>query len=262
MPALADLPSSKYQKLIYIGDSGTGKTGSLTSLVSAGYRVRVLDLDAGVDTLKQYVLKECPEKIGNVDYETRRDQYKANPVLGPQIIGQPKAFTESLKLMDTWTDGTKPSEWGENTIFVLDSLSNYGRAAYAWARGLNPSAKDPRQWYHAAQQGVEDTIALLTSETFHCNVIIISHVNYKEVVEGVHKGYANAIGTALGPTIPRYFNTLVLAESSGFGKHVKRQIKTVPTGIVDLKTPITFKLDEALPLETGMATLLEKLKGQ
>ena len=91
-------------------------------------------------------------------------------------------------------------------------------------------------------------------------VIVISHVNYKEVFEGVTKGYANAIGTALGPTLPRYFNTLVLAESVGAGKALKRKIKTVPTGIVDLKSPITYKLDAELPLETGMAELFRLLK--
>ena len=130
----------------------------------------------------------------------------------------------------------------------------------AWAVGLNPAAKDPRQWYATAQKGVEDTIALLTSEEFHANVIIISHVNYKEVTEGVTKGYANSIGTALGPIIPRYFNTLVMAESTGIGKNVKRKIKTVPTGLVDLKSPITFKLDAELPIETGMADLFRLLK--
>ena len=256
MPGLAQHHSSKLFKFIYIGDSGTGKTGSLTSLVKAGYKVRILDFDNGVDTLAQYVRKECPEHIGNVDYETLRDKVTATQV-GP-IIRNPTAFTKGLEYMTKWPDGSSPGEWGEKTIFVLDSLSNFGRAAFAWAKGMNPSAKDPRQWYFAAQQGLEDVIALLTGETFRSNVIVISHVNYKEVIEGVHKGYANAIGTALGPTLPRYFNTLVLAETSGVGKNVKREIKMTPTGVIDLKTPVP-ELTEALPLSTGLATLVEKL---
>lgn len=256
MPSLSDHHSAKLFKFIYIGDSGTGKTGSLTSLVKAGYRVRILDFDNGVDTLAQYVRKECPDKISQVDYETVRDKITSTQV-GP-VIRNPSAFVKGLELMTKWSDGSVPAEWGEGTIFVLDSLSNFGRAAFAWAKGMNPSAKDPRQWYHAAQQGVEDTIALLTGETFRTNVIIISHVNYKEVVEGVHKGYTSAIGTALGPTLPRYFNTLVLAETSGVGKNVKREIKTTPTGVIDLKTPVP-ELSEALPLSTGLATLVEKL---
>lgn len=258
MPALADHHSSKFVKMIYIGDSSTGKTGSLTSLVKDGYKVRVLDFDNGVDVLKEFVLKECADKIGNVDYETVRDKVSTGAA-GPRIK-DPIAFTNGLKLMDTWYDGSKPGEWGEQTVFVLDSLSAYGRAAYAWARGLNPTAKDPRQWYHAAQQGVEDTIALLTGESFHANVIVISHVNYKEVTEGVTKGYTNAIGTALGPVIPRYFNSLILAESSGSGKNMTRTIRTVPSALIDLKNPAPFKIDEVLPLSTGLSTIFNKLK--
>lgn len=260
MPSLADHHSSKFVKLIMIGDSSTGKTGSLTSLVAAGYKVRILDFDNGVDSLKEFVSKECPDKISSVDYETVRDKVSVGPA-GPKIK-DPVAFTNGLKLMDAWYDGSKPAEWGEDTVFVLDSLSAFGRAAFAWARGLNPTAKDPRQWYFAAQQGVEDMIALLTSETFHTNVIVISHVNYKEVTEGITKGYTNAIGTALGPIIPRYFNTLLLAESSGTGKNVRRMIKTMPTALVDLKNPAPFKLLEELPLGTGLATIFKTLKDQ
>jgi hypothetical protein len=266
MPSLGELKNDNVVKLLYIGDSGSGKTGSLTSLVAAGYKLRILDFDRGIDTLAAYVRKECPDKIGNVGYVTLRDKMKTAPsglyggTVGPVIAGQPKAFTDGLKYMAEWEDKTIPSTWGPEYIFVLDSLSAYSRAAYAWAQGMNPAAKDPRQWYATAQKGVEDTIALLTSEEFHANVIVISHVNYKEIVEGVTKGYPNAVGTALGPILARYFNTLIMAESSGVGKNVKRKIKTVPTGIVDLKSPITFKLDAELPLETGMADLFRMLK--
>jgi hypothetical protein len=260
MPSLNDHHSSSYVKLIYIGDSSSGKTGSLTSLVAEGYRLRILDMDNGLDSLVQFARAQCPDKLANVDYETRRDKYRATNA-GPVISGAPKAFTDSLALMTKWSDETNPAEWGEGTVFVLDSLSAFGKAAFEWAKGLNPTAKDPRQWYFAAQKAVEDTLALLTGESFHANVIVISHVNYKEITEGMTKGYANAIGTALGPIIPRYFNTLIMAESSGAGKNVRRKIKTLPTGIVDLKTPIP-SLEAELPLETGLATLFTKLKGK
>lgn len=266
MPKLGDHHSSKLVKLIYIGDSSTGKTGSLTPLVADGYEVNVLDFDNGIDTLKTFVHKECPDKINNVSYITERDKLKAAPnvhyggQVGPAIVGQPKAFTNGLKWMEKWDDGSDPSQWGEKKIFVLDSLSAFGRAAFYWARALNPTAKDPRQWFHSAQQGVEDVLGLLTSEAFNTNVIVISHVNYVEKADGTPKGYANAIGRALGPIIPRYFNTLVMAESNVVGKTVKRTIKTVPTSMVDLKNPADFKLPGELPLESGMATIFRTLK--
>lgn len=253
-------------KMLYIGDSSVGKTGSLTSLVKAGYKIRMLDMDVGIGTLRSYVLKECPERLDQIDAVTPRDDVTVGPSplyggkSGPKLAGAPKAFTEALGFLDKWDDGSNPGEWGLDTIFVLDSLSAFGKAAFNWAVGLNPSSKDPRQWYFTAQKGVEDTIAALTDASFKTNVIIISHINYKEVTEGVHKGYVNAIGSALGPTLPRYLNTLVLAESTGFGKNVKRVIKTVPTGLVDLKTPVSHSVDVELPLESGMATLFDLIR--
>lgn len=258
MTALSQHQSASFIKLCYIGDSGTGKTGSLTSLVKAGYKLKVLDLDNGLDPLKQFVAKECPDKTDNVDFETVRD--KISMGLTGATVKNPKAFVDAIKLLNTWTDGSVPSEWGADTVFVLDSGSAFGRAAFEWARGQNPGAKDPRQWYFAAQQAVENVIAMLTSEAFHANFIYISHINYSELQDGTTKGYPNSIGKAQGAIIPRYFNTMLLAETSGSGKNVRRRIRTVPTAVIDLKNPAPFRVEAELPLETGLATIFQQLK--
>lgn len=259
MPKLSDHHSGKFTKLLYLGDSGTGKTGSLVSLMKAGYKLRVIDFDNGLDVLKEFGLKECPDKLANVDYETVRDKYKASPV-GPVINGAPKALVDSLKLLNKWTDESVPAEWGPDHILVMDSLTGLGKAAFEWAKGMNPNSKEPRQWYHQAQQAVDNVISLLTSEAFHANVIIIAHVQFVEQNDGSVRGYANTIGKALGPMIPTYFNTMVLAKTQGSGANVKRTIATVPTALIDLKNPAPFKVDKELPLETGLATLFEKLR--
>lgn len=259
MASLADHHGSKFIKVAFIGDSGTGKTGALVSLVKAGYKLRILDLDNGLDALREWVKKDCPENLKNVDYETRRDKYKVSGGQGLILDGQPKAFTDSLKLMDKWSDESRPSEWGEDTIFVLDSLTAYGKSAFEWAKGMNPGAKDPRQWYFAAQQGVEDTVAVLTGESFKANVIIISHVTYSEWQDGTTRGTMSSIGSALGPKLAKYLNTLILAEKTGSGTNVKRIIRTAPTSVIDLKTPGPG-FEASLPLESGLATIFTKLK--
>ena len=42
MPPLSESTASHFVKLMYIGDSGTGKTGSLASLAAAGYKLRLV----------------------------------------------------------------------------------------------------------------------------------------------------------------------------------------------------------------------------
>ena len=258
MPKLTDQESSKFVKMLVIGDSGTGKTGALTSLVKAGYKVRVLDMDNGLDILRQFVMRECPDKIGNVDYETLRDTIVSTP-MGP-AVKNPKAYIGAVNLMNKWSDDTSPQAWGEDTIFVLDTMTALGNAAYEWAKSMNPAAKEPRTWFYVAQQSIEMIIAMLTGADFKTNVIVISHIAYKEFQEGVTKGYASSVGSALGPKLQKYFNTVICAESVGAGKNVKRRFKTVPTGMVDLKTPVPFKIETEVPLETGLAELFTKIK--
>lgn len=256
MVKLAEHKSGDATRILYLGNSGAGKTGSLVSLVKAGYNLRILDMDNGVGVLKQYILEECPERIGQVDVETRRDVYEMG-AQGPRVKGRPKAYAEAIGLLDKWSDGSDPSSWDRNTIFVLDSLSALGRACFEYVKGMNPSVREPRQWYNTAQDMIQSNIANLTGANFNPHVIVCTHVRYEE---DLGKGFANSIGKALGPILPRYFNNMVMAESQGAGKMAKRVIKTVTTGTIDLKSENPFKVAPELPLGTGMATLFESLQ--
>jgi hypothetical protein len=260
MVKLSEHVANEFVKILYCGNSGTGKTGSLVSLVEAGYDLRVLDMDNGIKTLKSYIMKQCPDKIDLVDVETRRDRFKSTSA-GVIVDGMPKAYVEATKLLTKWSDDSIPSEWGSNTIFVLDSLTALGDAAFEWAKAVSPGTKDPRQWYGTAGESVEHIIALLTSPEFHAHVIVITHVRTYEIAEGLNIDIPTSIGSALGRTLPRYFNNMVLALSSGSGDNVKRTISTVPTGVMDLKTEAPFTVPNKLPLSSGMIKLFEELKG-
>ncbi len=255
MAKLSEHQSSDFTKVLYIGDSGTGKTGSLVSLVP-DYDLRILDLDNGLDVLKAYVKKECPDRLDSIDFETVRDEFKASKTEG--AVPKPSAFVNSAKLLTEWSDGTKPSEWGPKTIFVLDTLTTLGNAAYSWAQGMDPTAKDKRQWYGNGMNAIENMIAMITSDDFKCNVIVIAHINYTELQDGTIKGHPSALGNKLGPKIGRYFNNLVVADKSASGK---KTIRLTPNELVDIKTSAPFAFTEKnLPLETGMADLFRVLK--
>lgn len=262
MPTLNEHRSSDYTKIIFIGDSGTGKTGALASLLQDGYSMKIIDMDNGLEPLVQYGRKAGCD-LSKVEFATFRDPYKAGPG-GATVKGQPKAFMNAMEKLTEWTE-TDDS----NCVIVIDSLDMLGKAALAWAKHMNPTSTSGRKafgqtWYFTAQQLCEAILALITGDEVKANVIVISHVKYvggDDDNGGTRKGYPAVIGSALSPSVADYFNTLILAESSGSGTNVRRRIKTMPTGVIDLKLPIP-EADKEYPLETGLSTIFKALKGK
>lgn len=262
MPALTDYPSEAIVKVLYLGDSGVGKTGSLVSLVAAGYKLKIIDFDNGLPVLKSFIEKECPEKLSSVEYEALRDKYTATP-LGPKVQGVPKAYVETNKLLDKWpSTGTPLESLGPEHIVVIDSLTGLGNAAFNWARGLNPSVKDERQWYRTAQNAVDMILQSVNAVSFNTNVIVTAHIKMQEDATGLIRAYPNSIGSAYNPFIASNFNNMVLALKEGSGKNIKRKIVTAPTALLDLKSSAPFRVSESYDLSTGLATLFEQLKGK
>lgn len=258
MPTLEAPNAATIVKALLIGDSGTGKTGACASLVRDGYKLRIWDYDNKIagGILPILIKRDAPDKLQNVQFEPLRDNLKSSG-LGPVLDGVPQAFTRGLALLDKWSDGTIPKTWGPDTILVIDSLTRMADAAYNWAKGMNPSAKDPRQWFYSAQQVVEGTLSMLTNDSFKVNVLVIAHVSWVDRPDGTMKGYPASIGKALGPDIPTYFENMALCQTMAG----KRTIQTVPTALVDLKNPAAFRMAPQLPIETGLADFFKTLKG-
>ena len=248
----------EFFKTLFVGDSGTGKTGALLSLIQAGYNVRMLDYDGGAVSLTNLIRQHCPERINQFDYIMLRDKFQAHPSKGLGLKGPARAYTQGLKYLNTWDDDSIPAEWGDNTIFVLDTLTSFGRAAFLWAQSLNPTAKDPRQWYGAAQDSIKTFLDLVTSKEFKCHVFINSHLQIAH--ESSPKLQITAIGKALGGEVPKVFNNMLIATLTGTGDNIKRQIETMPTALVDAKTASPWLFDKKLPLETGLATIFKAVK--
>lgn len=263
MPTLKEHQSSEYTKLLLMGDSKSGKTGSLAALVPK-YKLRIIDMDNGLDALAQIIKRDNPTKLSNVEFRTLRDKFKSSPT-GTVVDGMATAFIDSLKMLDHWKyDGVDlgpPAQWGPEAILVIDSLTFMADAAFRFREPLVPRSKDGkydvRAVYKDAQDAVESVLALLTSESFRTNVIVISHVRYVDNPDGTKKGYPTAVGAALSPQIPRYFNSVALAQTGPGGK---RQIQTTATAMIDLANPAAFKMLPTLPIETGLATFFETLR--
>ena len=270
MTSLANHQSNDHTKILLLGDAKSGKTGSLVSLVSAGYKLRILDLDNLLDILKGLILKQCPDKINNVEFRSIRDKYKAG-ANGSVIDGKPRAWVDAIKMLDHWkyTDETegeidlgKPALWGPDTILVIDSLSRLCDAAYDFHESIIPQGKggafDGRAVYGNAQDDVEKVLAMLTSKSFATNLIVIAHGTYLDLPDGTKKIFPQGVGQKLSPKIPQYFpNYIRYRNRAG-----KRTIQVTSDQMIDLANTRPDSLKEELSIETGLAEIFAALRGQ
>src|SRR5215831_8232771 len=129
MPSLLTHQSNKFVKMVLIGDPGSGKTGACVPLLGLDLNLRFLDMDNGLDSFKQYAFRNYPDKVGNVEYRTLRDKFKAT-ALGPIIAGQPKAFLDASRMLENWKyddiDLGPPYQWGPGCVLIIDSLTLLG----------------------------------------------------------------------------------------------------------------------------------------
>ncbi len=267
MPTLDQHHSAELVKILLLGDAKSGKTASLVSLVEAGYKLRIIDMDNLLDILAKLVRERCPDKLGNVEFRTLRDKRKMTAA-GPVIDGPPKAFVEATKLMDRWrykdgdveVDLGVPAEWGPDCILVLDSLSRYCDSAYDFREPLTPRGKsgdyDARATYGDAQDAVENTLATMTSDTFKTNVIVIAHGQYLDLPDGTKKIFPQGVGQKLSPKIPQYFpNYIRYRNVAG-----KRTIQLESDMMIDLANANPANLPKTLPADTGLAEIFKVLR--
>jgi len=267
MPSLSKHQSSKYIKLLLLGDAKSGKTGSLVSLVKAGYKLRIIDMDNLLDSLRYQILEQCPDKIENVEFRTLRDRRKMTP-MGSIIDGAPKAFVDALNMIDVWRykddegnliDLGRPDSWGPDYILVLDSLSRLCDACYDWREPLTPKGKgggvDARATYGDAQDAVENTLGVLTGKQFRTNVIVIAHGTYMDLEDGTKKIFPQGVGQKLSPKIPQYFPNYIRYKNTGG----KRTIQTDSDIMIDLAISNRSKVKTAYDIN-GLAELFEALR--
>lgn len=297
MPSMAQLsPAALALKILCIGDPGSGKSGSLASLANAGYEVRVIDFDNGLDCVGAFL---TPEGAKRFIYETFTDNLVALET-GVTWIGQPRAYINAVKLLAQWKmperkikgigdeeivipayDLGPVTSWGPNVVLVIDSATLLGNAVMRYNLSLQKSMNEDRklhpypQDWGEAQQRQESIVEFLYSTQVKCNVIVTAHIKrqggggmqgtidaktgntiLREVDSSEGKGYPSFLGRALPPKMGRYFNTILDYYTDEFGN---RKISTVPRDNIDCKNPAPKHLKKEYGLD-GLAEIFETIK--
>jgi hypothetical protein len=276
-------------------EPGDGKTGSLVSLAEAGFNVRLLDYDGNLEPLMAY---GSPEALARIDAVTLQDKLadvgEVNKYLASEQI--PTAFTRGYKLLtkgwkytegDTTVDLGKASEWGPETVVVLDSLSAMGEAAMRRAmagHNKTPFNMTSQVWGHAAKDQT-DFVKMMAFHKNRFHVIVLAHKRtlsaadiitqnddakgnekIKEVkIEMLEllppaKEYPVAITKNLSRAIAKELPTLLTIERKFRNGHERRYIRTESVAEWGVGVKISGKgLKDAYPIETGLADLFADL---
>ena len=232
-------PSTTLQapSILLAGGVGTGKTGSLATLLAQGLKVRVITTEANaIDTL----IDRC--KALGIDYSQLQWKhieptpagfsalttmaknistmsYQALTELkggfGKQLTTQ---FMEVLKACEKFVSDRDGQDygnietWGADTAFCIDSLSGINEMCRALTAGYKP-ALHQGEW--GVMMNLEEQF-LLKMCSLNCWFVITAHIEReKDEITGGTRIMVGALGRRLAPKIPRTFSEVVLAERSG-----------------------------------------------
>lgn len=243
----------------------SGKTGALASLAQAGYNLRILDLDNGLDILAN-LLKDPKSRYGRealarVMFETVTDSMQN--VAGKLVPKSATVWQRMTALLNKWPDCGPVSTWTTNDILVIDSLSMLANAAMNFVLSMNARlGQQPRQsdWYQG-QQMLESLCQMLFDEGIKCNIIVNCHIVYIGEDTNLERGYPATLGKAFSPKIGSYFNTILMAKTIGRGASAKHSILTRTQGVVELKNSSPNTVLAEYPLETGLADYFKAVRG-
>ena len=261
MSGLKNYHQSRALKLMLIGDSGTGKTGMLASLVKDGYNVRVIDFDNGTEYLMNKLISwqnKGTQLKGTIHYQTVQDKHK--PGASGEVVadGKPEAYSKAVALLKNWDGGEDEqfgsiNEWTNKDILVIDSLTLMCTSIMRKVLFLNGRTKREWQDYNATLQTALNFLNLITDKSLPCHVIFMTHINYISP-EGTNiiQGFPASIGKELSIQIPRYFNNIIGASKRGSGNKEEFILHLKSKQAINLKTSIV-NVPETLPAETGLA---------
>lgn len=212
------------------GDSGTGKTTSLRTLVT--------DCNLELFTIFTEPAQSVISDLENAHYKfikssKAEDPWKELYEMGVKVntfgadslqkqAGQNSNQKQFLEIVDTLNDFVcdchgksfgAVDEWGTNRVLAVDGLTKFSAFVRALHVGNKTTLTQP-EWgvgMHTIEKFIDEVLDVCT-----CHIVFIAHLEFEK------DEYANrmikfpmTLGRKLGPKIPPKFNDAVVTERSG-----------------------------------------------
>lgn len=255
MSAQSPIPAPK---VILMGDSGTGKTHCLRTLLDAGITPFIIFTEPGMETLGDildqchwvYVppgqaswagLRKIAEMVNTLDYDGVAKMRDANKRQYNQLL-------HIIELCNDFVDSKGKHfgdvmSWGTDRALVMDSLSGLSDMASQLTVGGKP-VKGMQDW-QVAQNTLKTLLDKLTTGC-RCMYVLTAHLaREKDELTGGTTLMVNTLGQKLAPEVPKYFSDAIQTIRQGdkfswstAGTNIAVKARNVP---ISNQIPPSFK---------------------
>ena len=215
-------------KIILMGDSGTGKTHSIRTLLDAGITPFIIFTEPGMETIgdildKVHYTYIPPAQIGWEGLKTIGSMVNQLDLEGLAKMkdGNRRKYQEMLQVIEScnnFVDQNGESfgdvmTWGTDRALVIDSLSGLNDMASQLTVGGKP-IKSQSDW-QIAQNMLKALIDKLTTGC-KCTFVLMTHISREQdELTGGTTLMVNTLGKKLAPEVPKYFSDAIQAIRSG-----------------------------------------------
>lgn len=220
-------------KVMLIGDSGTGKTQSICSLIKAGITPFVIATEQnfvqvakpfGLGTALHYKyispqpgkqfsnIADMLKKVNTLSYENLTkvsDPFKQAHNTMLDVVAAMNDFTCDC-CKKSWGS---VENWQTDRALVIDSMSGLTEMAFGLVVGNKPARSMPD--YGIAQQAIKMLLGPICTQ-LPCHFVLACHISReKDEITGGTTITVSTVGNKLGPDLPRMFSDVIRTRREG-----------------------------------------------
>jgi hypothetical protein len=210
--------------ILLLGDSGSGKTYSLRSLIDAGLELFVLQTEPGGTVLADlpkdkyhyhYISPATASWDAMKDSATKINSLSMKAIAGMEGINK-REYGQWIEVISTLGNFTcdrcgesfgDVSTWDTSRVLVIDSLSGLNIMAMDLVVGSKPT-KSMADW-GIAMDNLGRLINKLVTDT-QCHMVLTAHLEpERDEVTGRVVNMPSTLGRKLAPQLPRFFDNCI-----------------------------------------------------